>query len=474
MNDNQAQTNFYASKKLLASASDNNAMVPYQGGQQSSGAINPFGSNKVKMYSSDYYQHLLEQFDRTFLSKLVDLHNTLFSDYINLDDLDDILEFFKDYQKHLEDNYFKSLLFPEKYKNVRIPTKFPIPSFSFFQKSSFTITPNNNLVWYLQWCPQTLLDSSYAVANTGNLLLNNATALNGTTADVTAADYTPITVDRLQTTNLIQAFRLVSASIIVSYIGSIDAHSGVLGGAMDISFYDSLQPDTASSQFSVIDDKMWSLNSNPYEGLRLIYFPKDYSDFNFIRTNIGTQANNSSTCMRMLVYGQNLPAGSSVRVDLYRNFEAIPNPAIADFVSLDFNKVQASGLTSQNEPALEAGRAIVENNLPVTKNTREDEQKLLGVLPTLPYQGPSPQYKPLPRKTRLDDSMQEDYKEKPKGSVWDIAWGLGKEIIGGPIGNVLSYIPGIGTFVQGARDIGKTIGNVWDMANTGIKLIGNK
>lgn len=85
-------------------------------------SIKPFGKggNQQLKYNSDYYQHLLEQFDKTFLSKLVDLHNSLFNDYINFNEIDDLLDFFKDYKNQLEDLYYKSLLFPEKYKNARL------------------------------------------------------------------------------------------------------------------------------------------------------------------------------------------------------------------------------------------------------------------------------------------------------------------------------------------------------------------
>lgn len=319
-------------------------------------------------------------------------------------------------------------------------------------------------MWYLQWTPQSLLDSAYAVANNGNLLLNNATTLTGLAADATASNYTSITVDRLQTAGLVQAYRLVSASLIISYIGSIDAHSGVLGGAMDISFYDSLLPDTASAQFSVIDDKMWSVNANPYEGLRLIYFPKDYSDFNFLRMNISTQVNNLPTCLRFLAYGQNLPGGSSVRVDLYRNFEAIPTPAVADYVNMDFAK--QSPAQNKQDPVT-AGKIIAEQNLAVTKNTAEDKQKLMNSInqvsgiETPIVERPMPGYRSLPKKADIDNEIEMEDRalnKSAKGSLWDVAWGLGKKIVGGPVGDLLSFIPGVGPLIKGAKVIGNTIG----------------
>lgn len=262
-----------------------NAIVPYiqQNNQQNedmndlngngdttSGKIMPFAGRREK-YNTDFYNRLLKQFDKTFLSKLVDIHNVMSNDKINLNDVDNIVEFLIHYKKELSAGYLFSLLFPERSRGCRVPTKFPIPSLTFHQKSSLTITPNASNNWYLQWTPQTLLSSSFSTANNGNLLLNNSTALNGNTVDTTTTNYNSIIVDRLQATGMIQAYRLVSASMIISYVGSVDAHSGIIGGGVDISYIDSLLPDTTSSVFSTIDDKIWNLQVNPCKKNFYIY-----------------------------------------------------------------------------------------------------------------------------------------------------------------------------------------------------------
>lgn len=389
----------------------------------SSRKIDPFAGRNV-IFNEEYYNNLVKQFDTTYLSRIVDLHNTLGDDTLDLNELDKLFDFFEHYKKELCSNYLYSLIFPEKSKGTRIQTKFPIPSMTFQQKSSFTITPNLVNNWYLQWTPQTLLSSAFVTANNGNLLLNNAVALNGSTADVTAADYTSITVDRLQNASMIQACRLVSASMIISYIGSIDAHSGVLGGGVDISYTDSNLPDTSASVFSVIDDKIWNIQSNPYDGLRLIYFPKDYSDLNFIRPDISTQSNGLSTCIRMLAYGQNLPTGSSVRVDLYRNFEAIPFPTMADFVSLDFSRATKQ-IPTNGEPALDIGSKVAEAGLAVSKISDAPLlEKFAKANGGLDYS-----YKPVKSLENFDYEKKEAKPEESRGffgSLWDIATGLGK------------------------------------------------
>jgi hypothetical protein len=109
------------------------------------------------------------------------------------------------------------------------------------------------------------------------------------------------------------------------------------------------------------------LTVNPFDGLRLVYFPKDYSDLSFIKPDKSLSEQAIPSCVRMFVYGQNLPPGSTVRVDLYRNFEYVPLPNMTDFVNTDINK---SGVNFKGEPTLDVGAAIAENNLAVTPFTK--------------------------------------------------------------------------------------------------------
>jgi len=433
-----------------------NIIANMQSDKTSSGVINAFSGTR-ESYNNEYFNRLLRQFDKTFLSKLVDLHNAMSKKKVNLNDIDSIFEFLAHYKQEMNKSYIYSLLFPERTRGMRIPTKFPIPSLVFHQKSNLTISPNSSGNWYLQWCPQTLLTSGYTTANTGNLLLDNSSAITGSVADTTTTNYTSIIVDRLQTTGMIQAYRLVSASIIITYCGSVDAHSGVLGGGVDISHTDSLQPDTGSSVFSVIDDKIWNLQTNPYEGLRLIYFPKDYNDLNFIRPDVGSQSNGLSTCIRFLLYGQNMPSGGSVRVDLYRNIEAIPHPNMADFVNIDFYK--NTGTTSTpGEPALEAGSKIADSGMIITKLSDEKKLERFGSSGgTYGYLDPN-----------LDDDNDNAFNDAARdrrhnhgvmGSILDVAGGLGKTIINEFAGN----IPFVGTAVRaGTNWLGDKIHNIYN------------
>lgn len=395
------------------------------------GSLTPFGQkNESPAMNPKFYNRLLRQFGKTFLLKLVHGYNALSKQVINLDEVDDVIELIIKMRQEITKSYLYSIIFPEKCRGMRIPTKFPIPSMTFYQKSHLTITPNSSGVWYLQWCPQTLLTSSFNTANQGNLLLNNSSTLTGGTADTTATNYTSVTIDRLQSAGMIQAYRLVSASLIISYVGSVDAHAGVLGGGVDISMTDSILPDTSASAFNVIDDKIWNLQASPYEGLRLIYFPKDYNDLNFIRPDVSSQSNGLSTVIRFLVYGQNMPAGASVRCDLVRNFEGLPLPAMADFVTMDFHKQKTpGGYSKSGDPALDAGSLVAENNAVITKGTDE------GILGEFADRAQNFGYNDF-TDTGYSFEDEKDENHGIFGNILDIAGGLGVDLLKSTVGKI--------------------------------------
>ena len=90
---------------------------------------------------------------------------------------------------------------------------------------------------------------------------------------------------------------------------------------------------------------------------------------NFIRINNGTitLANQGiSTHVRLLMYGQNLPVSSSIRIEIIRNFEAI---AASNFIDLTgTNTVVANNIAIQNDQrlndlALDMGAKMSVNHL---------------------------------------------------------------------------------------------------------------
>ena len=223
-------------------------------------------------------------FSKHILNSLVDIHASFTGKTIDMSRVELNLQLLETLIREIEKHYLFGLVFPEhpKAKNVRIPSKFPIPSFTFQQKSQFTIKPNASGNFQLQYIPQALFDDS-AVTTAGSTWVCTDAALTGTTAS--GITYTLNNNDFLLLKDAVQVYRLVSCTILATYIGSIDQHSGILGGGVDVSYLSTNTADLSYGVFSTIDDKMFALQTIPFNGLKLNYFPKDYADLNFIRIN---------------------------------------------------------------------------------------------------------------------------------------------------------------------------------------------
>lgn len=311
-----------------------------------------FGRRVIKP-NLEMYNKAVESFGKAYLQKIVQIHNSAMKDKIRLEQITDALDFIEEYQKESNKSYLQSLIFPERTRNVRVPSKFPIPTLTFHQKNQFTVTPNNSGNFLVQWNCQSLYDNSTANPTYSDLWINTAATLTGA---ATGNASTASRVNFLNVSGTLNAYRLVSATILVTYIGSIDAHAGVIGGGIDINIASSAGgEDTSLTNFTNVDDKMFSYQSLPFNGLKLNYFPKDYADLNFYKipdNTAATQLNSQglSSWIKLIVYGQNLPSGSSIRIDLYRNFEAIPASSFSDMVSAQL-PIQKNPVNNLNDNA---------------------------------------------------------------------------------------------------------------------------
>ena len=281
-----------------------------------------------------------------------------------------VIELLSKLKNDLTKQYLYSLLFPEKHKNARIPTKFPTPSSTFQQNDFLLVTTNASGHFCIQWCPQNL---SSTIAN-NEFVVNNNSTLGGNTADVNYVTSTTL-VNTLNTQW--QAFRVVSACMIIQYVGSFTDMKGLLGGGVDITTSNTNSFDSNYSVFSNIDDRLWSSVVRADEGLKVCYFPKDYADLNFIKPQTTPAANGLASAVRLLAYGQGLPPSTQcIRIDLIKNVEAIPGPAFADIMEVGYLDCD-----SGNEVSFDAAKLMTKNNLIVTKM---DEQEMLEKLMKTP------------------------------------------------------------------------------------------
>jgi len=304
-----------------------------------------------KRYGADFYKALGYLYT-SLTGKTFDVNKTV-----------NILDMLMKMKEDMTKKYLYSLLFPEKSKGSRIPSKFPVPSATFQQDDFLLVTTNSLGNFVVQWSPQNLSAST----SNNEIVLNNAATLTGLNNDSNYVTQTCLTNSLV--TNW-QAFRVVSACMVVQYVGSFTALQGTFGAGLDISSTNTNSYDTNYSNFSNIDDRLWSQTTRVDEGLKICYFPKDYDDLSYIRANQNPNTNSLATSVRLLLYGQSLPPNSQcIRIDFFKNVEAIPGPAFADIVDVGFLD---SG--NYNDAALNSSKFLTNNRLCVT---RLDEQDML-------------------------------------------------------------------------------------------------
>lgn len=282
-------------------------------------------NKKIQMISTRY--------DQDFYNMLGDLFINLTGEELDLKRTSDMIKILALLQRKQKKNYIKALLYPEKTKNARVPCKFPVSSHTIQQTDFMTITTNSLGNFQLEFNPQNFLS---AVGT--EVYLNTDPTLNGNTM-LAAGTYTApnVLTNSFATTVNFSAFRVVSACMIIQYVGNLQDQKGRLGGAIEFTATSTSDPVLNQySQFNNIDDKMFSQVVDTMDGIKICYFPKDYQDFNFVKVNTNPEANKLSSKVSLLAYGQGLPQSSPcVRVDFIKNLETIPNYGLADLLEMD-------------------------------------------------------------------------------------------------------------------------------------------
>jgi len=286
--------------------------------------------------------------NKRLMEWLVNLHSTLNKDKIDLREIDSLVKILEHYNEDAKDNYINALIYPETAIQAKLPTLFPIPSTAFqmhltYMQSTFSSGNPGNFAW--TWNPFFLQDNG--VGAWTSFYFNNNAGLNGTS---TSAFFLPVDLQYNQIpTGVYGSYRVVSASVVLSYVGKMDSVSGVLGigiglnnqGVATPSLVSGATADTASSffgQFNQIDNLYFHERTQAANGLRAIYFPVDdkYTYFLPLLTNAGPGSTTTSTYntgFYFAGYGQGLPASSGgVRFDFYINYECLVQPQFNNFI----------------------------------------------------------------------------------------------------------------------------------------------
>lgn len=113
-----------------------------------------------KLNPEETLKRISKRYGADFYNALGELYKELIGKQLDTKKIMNAIDILNQLKQDLTKKYLYSILFPEKNKGARIPTKFPVPSATFQMSDFITITPNTNGNFIIQWCPQNLSAST--------------------------------------------------------------------------------------------------------------------------------------------------------------------------------------------------------------------------------------------------------------------------------------------------------------------------
>ena len=356
-----------------------------------------------KTWDKERLEEIINSYDKEMLTTLSDLYASLTGERLDLNNIANTVEMLMKYNAKTEYNYLNNLLYPEKCKNVKIPSPIPVPSCSFQLHNCVTLTPNANGNIAILFNPNCLVDQSmlntdaggvyydqngnehlpseilpantvvYRPIYTTSLLVNNDPTLNGTEAN---NNFRPVNINQA-IPDVYDQYRLVSASVVIKYIGRLDIVSGVIGGAiifdensvLNFYGYGGLTQDgqpissvvnpiysntSAYSKYGNFDlamDSFYHQENMCLEGVRQLYFPLDnsYEEYNrLINRQSTTQLSfyqgtentmkveldpdNFKSGFNFFIYTLGAPNTPCLKLDIYCNYECLPSAKFLNYM----------------------------------------------------------------------------------------------------------------------------------------------
>ena len=321
----------------------------------------------------------IDEYDANFLSYIARLYEAINSEKLDFTNIKSAVDALAKFNEKQEYNYLNNLLYPEKCKGCKIPSPIPIPSCSFQLHNSTTVSTNSSGNLAMMFNPFFLAGNSMASIVTPNgtydpqflssFYLNNDDTLNGYESN---NRWNPVNIFQV-IPPVYNQYRLVSASIVIKYIGRLDIASGVIGGAI---VYDETQgvgvsgtrggefpqpfssvPDILAKygNFDLALDSFYYQENLCIEGMRQLYFPIDNSYEEYIKLfntsliKVAKETDLSSPVMiadedylrngfKFMIYTLGAPPSSACfKVDIFCNFECLPNAEFLNYLPLSIN-----------------------------------------------------------------------------------------------------------------------------------------
>lgn len=360
----------------------------------------------------------LDDEDRDTIRRIGKLYSVLGSEKIDLGELENMTRGLNQSKTIDKMNYLRALLYPEDAKGCKIPSSFPTPTSAFQLHNSFTMSTNASGNFLMMINPYLLISEETTCKeyswNTGGSIvgvqfkdLTGCTYINDDSLDGTnvlaGTKVNPLNIGQM-IPDVYNQYRLVSASLVVKYIGRLDIASGVIGGAIINETSDRISHkeyrtrngeslgtfivnDTSLAKYSNFDlimDNYYHKEHMLVEGIRELYFPVDDSYEHYVTTDLYKGSDHSQYAYRSLQYDETEdppvstldmadinyswsdpdcyksgfkfifytlggPASSAcLKVDLYCNFECIPNSKFLNYMPL-YTSVDAISTQEKRE-----------------------------------------------------------------------------------------------------------------------------
>ena len=333
---------------------------------------------------------MLQKFDVDDV-KIINLLNKMYKalngDIINLHDVKNSIELLSKFNQKQEYCYLNNLLYPEKSKNVKIPSPIPVPSCAFQLHNCITLSTNSSGNIGVVFNPFFLSSNMFYekiipsdisglpdVTGTFNyfttLWVNNNDSLSGSAPD---NGFRPFNIGQC-IPPVYDQYRLVSASVVIKYIGRLDITSGVIGGAIvfdeDMHIgggftetggtnYVTNNPNLAKyGNFDLAMDSFYHQENLTLEGIRELYFPIDNSYEEYFKLfndvlptytkipgifSITAEDDYYKSGFNFFIYTLGAPSNSAcLKLDIYCNYECLPNAAFMNYLPISMTPYPVS------------------------------------------------------------------------------------------------------------------------------------
>ena len=311
----------------------------------------------------------------------------------------------------------------------------PVPSCSFQLHNCLTLSTNssgnlgilfnpfflyNNNIQSKQFSTNNETES-VNLTYLSTLYVNNNDTLRGSASDV---NWDPISIGQMLPP-VYDQYRLVSASVVVKYIGRLDIASGVIGGAIVFDELDGigggfvLQTQTGQvtgtsiptniskyGNFDLAMDSFYHQENLCLEGIRELYFPIDNSFEEYVRMTDGANITLEEVSNRIyfksdqdyikngfnwMIYVLGAPANSACfKLDVYLNFECLPSASFLNYIPITLSPMGTSSdekrkanLIVQQKPIMKLSEKNDYSPAPMPSIWTKLKDKFNGYLPSI-------------------------------------------------------------------------------------------